>query len=249
MNQHSRITLFFLQAAILLFLAAVARAQGTPDPIEMIYGPGIEIGGGAGFNIEGEETPWNSKNYNLGLVTASIRIFQGLSIQGGMDYGKGKNSDADTLTYGDYRLQLNKKTFISSYWAGLRYEIPMSMIGKDIMAIHSVYCAVGMTWADYGVQSSKWTYRDESVTNDNTEQFKVVRFTGPYIMAAARWRIDRQDAEAGGSWLGSYGVDLGVRYSRLGDHTIEHPNIPAPSDDYTSTQIFLTGFIKIKLFE
>ncbi len=236
-------------AALLFFLPALSHAAETPDRVEMIYGPGIEIGIGMGANLEGEERPWNSDSYTMGLVTASMRIFQGLSIHGGLDYGKGRNSDADTLTYGDYRLQLNNKTFLSSYWAGVRYEVPMSFFGKDIMAIHSLYCAAGMTWADYGVQSSKWSYRGESVTNDNVEQFKVVRMTGPYLMAAARWRIDRPDAETQGSWLGSYGIDLGVRYSRLGDHTVEYPNIPAPSGGYTSTQVFLTGFIKIKLFE
>jgi len=247
-----RIALFvsFMCAVVLLCsVPAVLSAQEPSDRVEMIYGPGIEVGVGVGADLEGEARPWNADRYNMGIITAAMRIFQGLSVQGGLDYGRGRNSEADTLTYGDYRLKLNKKTFLNSYWAGVRYEVPMSMIGRDIMGIHSVYCAAGMAWADYGVKSSEGSYRGESFTNDNVEQFKVARLTGPYFMVAARWRIDRPDKETTNTLWGSYGVDFGVRYSKLGDHTLEYPNIPAPSGDYTSTQIFLAGFVKIRLFE
>ena len=249
MYRHISVICFMLAAVLACLVPSVLTAQEPPDRVEMIYGPGIEVGVGVGADLEGEARPWNSDRYNMGIITAAMRIFQGLSIQGGLDYGRGRNSEADTLTYGDYRLKLNKKTFLSSYWAGARYEVPMSMIGQDIMGIHSVYFAAGMAWADYGVKSSQGSYRGEAYTNDNVEQFKVARLTGPYFMVAARWRIARPETGTASTLRGSYGVDFGVRYSKLGDHTLEYPNIPAPSGDYTSTQIFLAGFVKIRLFE
>ncbi len=89
-------------AALLFFLPALSHAAETPDRVEMIYGPGIEIGIGMGANLEGEERPWNSDSLYNGTRHGVHADIPGAFDSRGTRLRQGRNSDADTLTYGDY---------------------------------------------------------------------------------------------------------------------------------------------------
>jgi hypothetical protein len=237
---------FWLLTGYVVFFLHSAAIHAESD---LLYGPRLEFGPGVGITSENAKVPWASESYQVGMLTAAVRLFKGLSVQGGIEYGRGKKSDVDSLSYGNYRLQLNNKTYTSSMWAGVRYELPMNIFRKDIMGIHSVYGAAGMCWADYGVKSTEWTNKGVNEQSDRAVQYRTARLSGPYYVLAARWRIDSPDTEGLGSWIGSYGVDLGVRYTTFGTSRMEHPNIVTPPDDFSSFRVFVVGFMKFRLFE
>jgi hypothetical protein len=237
---------FWLVTGYVVFSLSNSVIHAQTDPL---YGPRLELGPGVGISSESAKTPWASETYQIGMLTVALRLLKGLSVQGGVENGRGSKSDVDTLSWGNYRLTLNKKTYTSSLWAGVRYELPLSVFRRDIMGIHSVYGAAGMNWADYGVKSTEWTNKGEYEQSEKAIKYRTAHLSGPYYVLAARWRIDSPATEGLGSWIGSYGVDIGVRYNTFGSSRVEHPNIQPPPDNYSSLMVFIVGFFKVRLFE
>jgi hypothetical protein len=241
-----------IQAAVVLFIlvfvspAVLVHAEEDP-----VYGSRFEVGGGVGAQIPKNQPRWAPNSYQMGIITASVRVFKGLSLQGGIDYSRGGKPLSDSLSWGDYRLQINKGTFSSSKWAGVRYELPFSIMKWNIMGIHSIYGAAGMTWTEYGVQSTQWTIKNIPESDESERNFRVADLRGPYGVLAARWHIDRFGDESGEtvSPLGTYGVDLGVRFSRFSESSVRQPNIEKLPSNFSNYQIFLVGFLKFDLFE
>ncbi len=233
-----------LAAAFALFTSA-AYAEDHP-----VYGPRFEIGGGLGYSSENLPPQWASKNNRVCLLIGNIRLFKGLAVQGGVDWSNGGKPQADSITCGGYRVKINKGTFSGAKWAGLRYEVPMSLLRRDIAGIHSVYGAAGYSWSEMGVQSTEWVYKGVTETTDRERGFRLADMNGPYAILAARWRIDSPETEGRrASWLGAYGLDVGVRYNRYREMDGAYPNIPKASSNYGSYQVFMVGFLKFRMFE
>jgi hypothetical protein len=53
------------------------------------------------------------------------------------------------------------------------------------------------------------------------------------------------DAEA---FLGSYGIEIGGRYTKYGDISLRHDTIKEPSDSFNSIEVFFNGFVRFNLF-
>ncbi|MHB9030592.1 MAG: hypothetical protein ACYC9O_17645, partial [Candidatus Latescibacterota bacterium] len=92
---------------ILVFSLPAVFVFAEEDPV---YGPRFEVGGGVGYQIPNNQPRWSPNSYNMVVITASMRVFKGLSLQGGIDYGRGGKPPSDSLSWGDYRLQINKGT-------------------------------------------------------------------------------------------------------------------------------------------
>ncbi len=50
------------------------------------------------------------------------------------------------------------------------------------------------------------------------------------------------------TWVGAYGVDLGVKYTRYNSHSLEYDNLSVPKSAFNTYQIFATVFVKWNLF-
>jgi hypothetical protein len=239
--------ILWLLAGFFLFPQTTVVWSEEPSTL---YGPRFELGPGAGISSESGKCLWVPDSYQIGMLTAGLRLYKGLGIQGGIEFGRGNKSNApDSLTYGDNQLQIHKRMNMFSRWAGVRYELPMSVFRSDVMGIHSVYGVVGLYQTDYGVASSQWTNKGVFEQSERSVQFRTAKMTGPYYLFAARWKIDSPDTEGIGSWIGSYGVDLGFRYNANGSITMKHSNIIRPTEELSSFQVFLVVFLKVRLFE
>jgi hypothetical protein len=231
----------------IVFSLSAASVFAEKDPV---YGSRYEVGGGVGFQSMNNQPRWVTDSQQMVVITASIRAYKGLSLQGGIDYSRGGKPDSDSLTWGDYHLKINKGTFSSSKWAGIRYELPLSVVGRNYLGIYSIYGAAGMTWAEYGVQSTQWTNKGVAETDENERNFRVADLRGLYGVLAARWHIDTlgDNPEEDAALLGEYGVDLGVRFTRYNESTLRHSNIEKMPSNFSNYQIFLVGFLKFDLF-
>lgn len=218
---------------------------------ESIYGPMIEIGGGmSGFRMQ-SRPDWAAKYYGAGLVTGAIRLYRGFSVLAGKDYGYGKEPRPSFLDYGkDVKLNTDEGTYLDGMWYGVRYEIPMSIFDKDIMGIDFIYASSGMTQTKFGIRSAYLVKEDEKLYEEGPKgkNFRTATVSAPYAALAARWRLDTEDSRETGSWFGAYGLDIGVRYIRFNESSIRHDNIMMPKSNFNWFQIFVIGFIKIKLF-
>ncbi|MHB9027728.1 MAG: hypothetical protein ACYC9O_03055, partial [Candidatus Latescibacterota bacterium] len=121
----------------------------------------------------------------------------------------------------------------------------------NFLGVHSIYGAAGMTWVEYGVQSTQWTNKDIPETDENERNFRVADLRGPYGALAARWHMNfaGDDPAQSAPLLGAYGFDLGVRYSRLSKSTLRQPNIEKLPSNFSNYQIFFIGFLKFDLFQ
>jgi hypothetical protein len=236
---------FFTYTITLFFSAGLVSAQDMID-----YGPRFEIGIGGSFSQEYKTPQWTSASYNSTMISGAIRLYDGLAIQGGVGLGRGGKPYADSLSYGkDYILNPDKGTYNTTSWIGLRYELPMRVLKKDIVGIHSIYICAGVCKADYGVRSTSWIYNGNLFVNQSITSFRFSELNGQYASLAARWRIDTGEGENHGSWLGSYGLDLGIKYTRYQDIKPELPDLEKAVPGFNNLQIFVTGFLKFRLFE
>jgi hypothetical protein len=232
--------LFFL-----FFLTGLAAAEDEID-----YGPRFEIGIGGSYSQEYKAPQWTSESYNSTMISGAIRIYNGLAIQGGVGLGRGGKPFADSLSYGkDYILNPDKGTYNTTSWFGLRYEIPMSVLKQNFVGIHSVYICAGICNADYGVRSTSWIYNGNLLVNQGVSSFRFSGLNGQYASLAARWRIDTGTGENPGSWLGAYGLDLGIKYTRYQDIKPELPDLEKAVPGFNNLQIFALAFLKFRLFE
>ena len=245
-------------ASVLFFVSLISFSLpgGVSGADKDPYGPRIEIGIGGMASRMQSRPEWSSKYYTSALATASYRVIKGLSVQGGIDTGQSGHSQSPWLEYGPHmQISTDGGSYMNGQWMGLRYDIPLKQ--KDASDIHTIYFAGGVSKYIYGTKS-KWQLKYKTdygwENNENPEtinaedSFKLADMKGYYLAVAARWRFSLDMAPKTDSWLGAYGVDFGVRYSRLNKHTLEYDNLDIPKSNFNNYQIFATLFLKLKLF-
>jgi len=246
----AEITCVSLIIACSTFYSHVVFADQT------IYGPKFEIGIGATGLQTHSRSEWISKHYTSGVMTLSYRIVNGISIQGGKNFGYGKKQSLKWINYGDHaQVNLENGTYTEDLWFGARYEIPMSKLNRDYSGIHTIYCAGGVIRGEYGIRGKNYRYYQTENGWDLSEVFetrtsesslKTADLTGYYITLAARWRVDTAYTEEEDSWLGSYGLDIGVRYARYPGCNTKYDNIIKAKSNFNYYQIFIIAFLKLR---
>jgi hypothetical protein len=222
------------------------------------YGPRIEIGVGSGVSAMQSYPEWSSSSYYSGTLTYAYRLIYGLSVQGGRTLGVGGSTDTEWYDYGSkHQILAEKGTYRESSWLGVRYEIPMSMIKKDFKKINSVYMAGGVSWDEFALRSKSqkiykndygWQSGEFPISDNNDGSYRAADTKSYYIAAAARWQIKTQATDKDDSWLGSIGIDLGVRYNGFYDIETKFPNIEKAHSNFGYFQIFIAAIMKVKLF-
>jgi len=244
---------------ILFTLLSIYFFSNYSSAEPQIYGPRFEIGlGGSGSRIQ-SRPQWSSKHYVSGTATFSCRIVQGLSLQIGKDLHYGTQPRDKWLDYGPhYQINTEKGTSRNAVWFGARYDIPLNMLyRKDILKVHTLYFAGGYTWDTYRVNSNEKRYYTSPngwETGENPQMqvisrsYEAADLKGYYAAIGARWRIDTVYTEEAGSWIGAYGLDIGIRYTRYADCSPRYENIMKSGSNFNNYQLFIIGFIKFRLF-
>ena len=243
-------TRYIIVTTCLLFYSQVVFADQTT------FGPRFEIGiGGSGSRLQ-SKPEWSSKLYTSAILTYACRILYGLSIHGGKNLGLGNKLDERWIEYGNhYQINTDKGTYRDVSWWGARYEIPMSIFNKDIYRIHSVYCSGGLTLDRYDIRSQHqryyktdygWESGEIPEEQSSESSFNTADLKGYYFALAARWRFDTPHTEEEDSWIGSYGLDFGIRYTKYYDCNTKYDNLIEAKSNFNYYQIFIVGFIKIK---
>ncbi len=222
------------------------------------YGPRIEIGVGSGLSRAISHPEWSSPHYYSGELTGAYRLIYGLSVQGGTTLNFGDKTGVDWYNYGlRYQIAAKTGTLYEMQWIGARYEIPMSVFKKDVGKVESVYIAGGMSRGDFSLRSKTQKYYKEDYgwqtgSSYNVHYDKVnystADFNGYYLAAAARWRVDTVDTDDEDSWIGSYGIDVGMKYNKYYDVEVEYNNLEQAKEAFSSLQLFIILFLKARLF-
>ena len=221
------------------------------------YGPRFE-GGITGSGSRMRSRPdWSSKLFVKGGGYLSYRILYGLSIQGGKNFGIGNLPLSAWITTSQYdRIDPDKGGYSEGSWAGIRYDVPLSLLNQKIYDIHTIYIAGGTAWDTYGVRSSitrhysqpyGWISGSTWEDMKTSRSFKVADLTGYYVALAARWRFNTLFTESKDSWIGSYGLDIGVRYTRYTDCDCARDDIEEARSNFNYYQIFVSGFLKYNI--
>lgn len=220
------------------------------------YGPRLEVGIGSGFLQMLSEPDWSSKSYYSGSLNYAYRIIYGFSLQGGNNLGFGAVPSEDWYNYGTY-CQINSKsgTYRESSWLGARYEIPMSVIKKDFKGIDSILVSGGLSWDKFAFKSKTqkkyekefgWKSGEVPLLEYKKGSYDTADLEGYYISVAARWRFDTVDTVESDSWLGSYGIDLGVKYNSYNDSSTKYDNLEQAKSNMGYYQVFIVIFMKLK---
>ena len=236
---------FFYSAVLLLCFTGFQRSLAQSQEL----GPRLEIGGGlTGYRMQ-SPPDWSADYYTTGLVTTAIRLYRGLSIQAAVEYGLGDKLSSEWMDYGEnVRIKTNDRTSTEVSWLGVRYEIPMSAFHSTFWKINSIYLSLGKMYSKYYIRSDTWIKNDILDDERSLDNYKVADVSGPYAAFAARWRMGNDFIDETDPWFGKYGVDFGVRYVKYTDSSPKHDNIMKPDSAFSSFQLFIIGFLKIKLF-
>ncbi|MFC1692404.1 hypothetical protein ACFL1R_02740 [Candidatus Latescibacterota bacterium] len=239
--------LLFLSSLVLM-LCIIGSCSVSAD--SEVLGPSIEIGGGlSGYQMQ-SRPEWAGHYYFAGVLSGAVRIFGGLSVQAGTEFGAGDNPSVKWIDYGDrMRLKLNKRTYKESLWYGVRYEIPMSLLPVSFYGADIIYASLGMMNAKYGIRSSLWEEDGTVINKDEMYRYHMAKVSGIYGALAARWRFDTDVSQETGAWYGSYGVDAGVKFIRYNDSETKYDTVMEPESGFGCFQIFIIGFMKIKIFD
>lgn len=216
----------------------------------LLYGPPLEFGAGVGMYRMQSRPEWSSKYSAAGILSVSLRLIEGFSIQGGRELGRGDEPRPDLIDYGvGIKLWTNEKTFQNSYWYGVRYDIPAYLLRIDFFGMDFLSVSGGLDKTKYGLYSSYQFTEDKAVKLDSKMKFRVATIEGPYVGIAGRWRFETEDSKITGSWLGAFGIEAGLKYFLYRDAEVRHSNIAMPKDHFNSYQVYLLGFTKIGLFD
>ena len=111
---------------------------------------------------------------------------------------------------------------------------------------------------EYGIRSrnQKFYYEEKAweygkapdEIRDSLRHFKTADLKGYNFTLAARWRIDTESIKERDSWIGAYGLDIGLKYARYSKCTPEYENITEAKSNFNYYQIFIVGFVKIRFF-
>ncbi|MFC1490307.1 hypothetical protein ACFL6K_03765 [Candidatus Latescibacterota bacterium] len=222
------------------------------------YGPRLEVGIGNSVSMMQSNPDWTSSLYYSGSLNYAYRIIYGLSVHGGVSLGLGASPGNEWYEYGAHEMINSEKgTMIDSSWLGARYEIPISLFKKDFYKINSLYLSGGLSSHDFRFNSKSQRYYKEEygwrdgeipqLSEDKRVYYRAAESKGYYIAAAARWRFDTKDTNENDSWLGSIGLDVGVRYNSYYDVETKYDNLMPAKSNFSNFQIFIVGFMKVKL--
>lgn len=231
---------------VTLCIIAIAALPSFARAQEDLYGPPVEFGLGlTGYHLQsGPE--WTDDFYGAGVITGAVRLFRGLAAQGGFEYGYGDELSGGWLRYNDsLRLRTGRSTTIETRWYGLRYDIPLERFGVSYYHIHTVLVGAGFINTLYGMEAAT-VERDGTVQNIPEERYTLGEADGKYVLLAARWRFETDETVSPGAWLGSYGLDAGMRYDRY--DSFESRGTLVTPEKFGSLQVFVTGFMKVNLF-
>ena len=244
-----------MRCIIILFLLSICvadSASGESDS-ENFWGPPLEFGGSVGYMSFNNKPEWVPGNFRTGSVNFAVRVFRGLAIQGGYEGSLSEKLGLESLDYGDEGDVLVLKNIEDSYfgspWLGLRYEIPATILESNRLRIHSLYVSCGYSWTQFGVTTSEWSFKETLEADQPVTKYFVAEMSGSYGVAAARWRFDSRFSKQPESWFGSFGVDAGLKYSLYTTASPRYDTIEKPESSFSSIQVFITGFIKISLFQ
>jgi len=221
-------------------------AQAVAD--DPVFGPNIEIGVGLSQAQLHSRPEWSGKNYQSGFFYGALRVFKGLSVQGGYGYGMGDEPRPDWIDYGvDVKLWTHQDTYREARWYGLRYEVPSALLKVDLLGMDFLCAAAGWNRTKYGIKSQFLMKDGEIEKLDNIDRFRTATVEGPYFSLSGRWRLDTDLTKDTGAWFGAYGLELGVRRLGYWKSSVRHDNILKPKTNFNCYEIFLIGFVKIKL--
>jgi len=223
---------------------------------QFTYGPRFEVGFGPSMSRMRSRPDWSSKFYAAVVMNLSYRIIYGLSIHGGRNFAYGLAPRPEWINYGsNYQINTDKGTYGEANWLGARYDIPLNKLKNDFEGIHTIYIAGGMTMDEYGIRSEKqnyyviekgWESGSKFEAKSLERAYRTADLKGYYIALAARWRLDTEHTEEKDSWIGSYGLDIGVKYTRYTDCDTKFDNIMDARSNFNYYQIFIIGFLKFK---
>ena len=216
---------------------------------DSIPGPRMEIGGGISAHRMQSRPNWSSKYYSTGIGTCAFRLYRGLYIQGGAEYGFGNLLRPEWLDYSEnVRLKTEKGTYEEVTWLGVRYIVPASTFNIDFMGIQFVQTSLGIMYSRFGIRSSTWEEGENVEEDERERRFETARVSGPFIALAGRWQFnfDNIEEQEIDSWRGAYGFDIGVRYVRYNSSSTRYGSIMAPKSNFKCFQVYIIGFLRIK---
>ncbi len=249
-KSHYKLRKFNIQRVFLAicFIGCTGFSQNVSAD-HPVFGPRLVIGCGlSGLRLQ-SRPDWTAKYYGGGIISGAVRLYEGLSAEAGKEYGFGtRDPRADWVDYGEgVRLWTKDKTYNENSWLGLQYEIPLGLFSGDFFGINFICASLGMNYTKYGIRSDVLLKGDIREELDRKEKFRTATLSGPYAAIAARWRFDTVESEEKGSWFGAYGLDIGVRYTRYNKSSLRHDNVMEPKSNFNCFQLFMVGFLKIKL--
>ncbi len=241
-------TVSVLRCTLFLWFALIIIFSRTVKADSQDYGPAIEIGGGfRGLRMQ-SRPDWSSKYSTAGVATAAVRLYRGLFINAGKEYGRGDNSRNLGMDYGEnIRLKTETGTIEEVSWVGARYDFPASIFKLSFMNVDLICASTGMMYTKFAVRTKMWAKDNVVEEASNFKKFRTATVSGPYVGLTARWRMKSDLTDDTDSWFGTYGLDIGVRYVRYTDSTVKHDNITSPKSNFNSYQLFIILFVKIKL--
>ena len=209
----------------------------------------IEIGGGISAYRMQSRPDWSSKYYTNGLGTCAFRLYRGLYIESGAEFGLGGVLRSEWFGYSEnVRLNTSNGTFTEEKWLGVRYMVPARTLNTDILGVQFVYTSLGMMFSSFGIRTTSWEEGETVKGDDRVRRFDVARVSGPYITVAGRWlfHFENTEEQEADSWRGSYGFDIGVRYVRYTSSRTRYETIMAPKSNFNCFQVYIVGFMGIR---
>jgi len=231
-----------------LCMVCLAALSGTHVEAEGL-GPRLEIGIGGGGSSMRNRPGWAGKRYGSLFGTAAYRLIAGLAVQGGQEFGFGRNPGSEIIPYDSVgTLKIKKSLRSESAWYGLRYEF---IVPARIRTwyLSGVWVAGGIVKTDYTVDISTYYYTGDPPPTIPSGQITIAKTDGTYAALGARWRFTTDETSADDAWMGSYGLDAGVRYISYGDCRVSRSAVELPTSTFHAIEVFVVGFMKVRLFD
>jgi hypothetical protein len=248
---------FAIAALFIAFETSGGKIAFSEEIDPSTYDPRFEfnLGGDASYLLA--PTDWSSDRTLDILFSISMKVVNGISIQGGKLGGYSGNPDVKIFDYGpSYQLFSFDSPIHTSTWGGIRVELPAKRIGCDILRIDEILFSAGIVRDTYYIVSKEQYYYSTPYGYQTGASYelrkkkrndRVCDLDGYYISLAGRWRLDSQTGVTPENFFGYHGLDAGLRYSIFPDHTIAYDTLEKPSSDFSSLQIFINMYFKIDL--
>jgi len=249
---HHRISsstgsIFFLSTAIFIAYISYPVSVSASDEFWEAL---LEVGGSVGYVTVSQRPEWSAINFRTGSVAGALRIVRGLSIQGGYEGSLVDDISLKSLDYGsDLQLKKINGSYYGSPWLGVRYEISSDFLKGYQFKSYSFYGSLGYTWARFGVMTNEWIFKGVSDIDNSDTKYHIAETSGPYGIIALRWRLDSDLTGNNESLFGTYGFDFGLKYIRLSSCSPRYDTIVKSGSGFSFLQVFITGFIKLSIFE